>query len=106
MSRVTNIIILFSSSEDEEKIINNFNKFEYKKDIFFSIKSIKNENLPQFWYGGSKGFEASVLIGAFNYLNTAELINYMKNIEWEYIEDVQLLYKEQEDDIFKLITLV
>lgn len=35
MSQVTNIIIIFSSSEDEENIISQLNKFEYKKDAFF-----------------------------------------------------------------------
>lgn len=106
MSQVTNIIILFSCSEDESKIVGRLNEFEYKKDSFFYIKSINDKELPKHWYGGSKGLEASVLIGAYNYLNILDLINYMKNIEWEYIEDVQLLYKEQEDEVFKLIGLI
>lgn len=105
MSQVTNIIILFSCSEDESRIVNELSQFEYKKDSFFYIKSINDKTLPKHWYGGSKGFEASVLIGAFNYLNIFDLIKYMKNIKWEYIEDVQLLYKEQEDYIFNLISL-
>jgi hypothetical protein len=105
MSQVTNIIILFSCSEDESTVVNELSQFEYKKDSFFYIKSISDKTLPKHWYGGSKGFEASVLIGAYNYLNILDLINYMRNIEWEYIEDVQLLYKEQEDDIFKMISL-
>lgn len=106
MSRITNVIILLSASEDEIRIVNELSLFEYKKDVFFIIKSIEDKNLPNYWYGGSKGFEASVLIGAYNYLNILDLINYMKNLEWEYIEDVQLLYKEEEDEIFKLISLI
>lgn len=105
MSNVINIIILFSSSEDEDKIIHQLSQFEYKKDSFFNVKSIKDKILPENWHGGSKGFEASVLIGAYNYLDISDLINYMKKLKWEYIEDVQLLYKEQEDFIFKLINL-
>lgn len=30
----------------------------------------------------------------------------MKTLEWEYIEDVQVLYKEEADDIFKLANLL
>jgi hypothetical protein len=69
------------------------------------VKSIKDKNLPKNWHGGSKGFEASVLIGAYNYLSISDLINYMINIKWEYIEDVQLLYKEEGDFVFKLANL-
>ncbi|SEO55564.1 hypothetical protein SAMN05444671_3764 [Flavobacterium sp. CF108] len=105
MSNVINIIILFSSSEDEDKIIHELSQFEYKKDFFFNVKSIKDKNLPKNWHGGSKGFEASVLIGAYNYLSISDLINYMINIKWEYIEDVQLLYKEEGDFVFKLANL-
>ncbi|MEA9414460.1 hypothetical protein [Flavobacterium sp. PL02] len=106
MSKVTNVIILLSCSEDESRIINELSLFEYKKDSFFIIKSIEDKILPNYWYGGTKGFEASVLIGAYNYLNIRDLISYMRNIKWEYIEDVQLLYKEQEDEVFKLISLI
>lgn len=106
MSQVTNIIILLSSSENETEVIHNLSKFEYKRDNFFFIKSIKDKTLPKDWYGGSKRFEASALIGAYNFLNIVDLIQYMKNMKWEYIEDVQILYKEQEEDTFKLISLI
>jgi hypothetical protein len=105
MSRVTNIMILFSDSEDENRIISDLSKFEYKKDSFFKIKSIHDENIPKFWYGGNKGFEASVLIGAYNFIEIIDLVNYMRTMKWEYIEDVQVLYKEQFDEQFKLINL-
>ena len=106
MSQVTNIIILFSSSEDEERIINDLSKFEYKKDSFFYAKSINDKNLPTSWYGGNKHFEASVLIGAYNYIEINILLNYMKTIKWEYIEDVQILYKEQFEDTFTIVNLL
>lgn len=77
-----------------------------KKTLFFSIKSIEDKSLPPSWYGGSKGFEATVLIGSYNYIKIADLINFMKTLEWEYMEDVQLLYKEEGDDVFKLINLL
>ena len=30
----------------------------------------------------------------------------MKNIKWEYIEDVQILYKEQFEDTFTIVNLL
>ena len=81
MSVVTNIIIAFSASENEDS------------------------KLQKGWYGGTKNLEVNIFIGAYNHLNLNDLIQHMSTIDWEEPEDVQVIVKEQNDDRFRIINL-
>lgn len=105
MSRVTNIIITTSISEDVDYLIQKFKEFKLNENPF-NLVSVDDEALPRGWYGGSKMVEANIFLGAFNYLDLQALISFMKEqINWVNPECVQLISKEQDDFKFTLIDL-
>ena len=53
MSVVTTLILVCSSSEDEELILKQINQYEYYGRKF-RIISIDDSSLPKAWYGGDK----------------------------------------------------
>jgi hypothetical protein len=103
MSQVTNIILIFSLAENEKEIEGKLNLFRYNSS--FSMISIDTPDLPRGWYGGNKLFESNIYLGVYNYFNLEEFVSHLNNIEWEERENVQLIYKEENDEVFKLITL-
>lgn len=50
--------------------------------------------------GGDKGFEATVYVGAFNYLEVSEFIEFVLTRPWHSPEEVQLFVKRQEESKF------
>ncbi|MBD0284876.1 MAG: hypothetical protein ICV79_05550 [Flavisolibacter sp.] len=103
MSKVTNLIITFSTLEDDDVIIQSLKSFNYNGQPF-EIASVKDKNLPESWYGGNRKLECNVLIGAYNYIDLNELIEFMKKaITWEAPEYVQIIVKEHNDFKFRLI---
>jgi len=105
MSVVTNLILLFSKSEDCTIIEQQLAEFKYSNNIIFQIASIENDKLPKGWYGGSKYMEANIYLGAFNHFNTNDFINHLKSIKWENPQDVQIIVKEENEFKFKLINI-
>lgn len=106
MSRVTNLIITFSTLEDEERIVAEMRAF-VKNDNGFYIASVNDERLPHGWYGGTKNLECSILIGAYNYLDLQLFLDFLRNnVNWEAPDLVQLVVKEQDDMKFRLIDLI
>ncbi len=104
MSIVTTLILVCSCSEDEELILKQISQYEYygKK---FRIVSINDSSLPKAWYGGDKYAEARIFIGAYNSLDLADFLSYLKrNVKWEFPDWVQLIVKEEIDFMFKIIT--
>lgn len=102
MSVVTNLILHIGISEDEEERIKDVNKFFEDKN---GLVSLDDSKIPRGWYGGSKMLECNLYIGAFNYLDLDEFIKHCKNIKWEYPDEIQIIVKEQEDDLFRIIKL-
>ena len=98
---------MFTSSEREADRIKEIELFEYSYQLPFRIISIDDNNkLPPKWYGGSKYFEGKVYVGAYNYLDVKEFLYHLKyKVNWEDPESVQLIVKEQDDDLFKVINL-
>jgi hypothetical protein len=106
MSNVTNLVITFSSLEDEEQVITDMKAF-YKTEDGFSISSVKDKRLPQPWYGGTRRLECNILIGAYNYLDLEAFLVFLREqVNWEAPDLVQLFVKEQEDMKFRLIDLI
>lgn len=111
MSYVTNVILSTGTlfDEEEEKILQEVNKFFVDKDNPAYSKNgfvnVEDASLPRGWYGGDKMLEASLFIGAFNYLNLEGLIEHLQSIQWEYPEDVQLIIKEDGESRFEIINV-
>ena len=106
MSEVTNLIITFSTLEDEERVIAEMKGF-VKGDAGFHIVSVNDVRLPQNWYGGTKCLECNILIGAYKYLDLQLFLGFLRNnVKWEAPDLVQLIVKEEHDMKFRLIDLI
>ncbi|MEQ9437802.1 MAG: hypothetical protein RIG62_02095 [Cyclobacteriaceae bacterium] len=108
MSVVTNLIFSFSVGEDENKMMNQVNSFKYGLQTLNLVSAdyIRDtENRRTAWYGGGKFLEARLFVGAFNHLDLNEFIDHVKSLDWEEPECVQIIVKEQHDDIFRLINV-
>jgi len=101
MSHVDNCILSFNICEDDEKIIEVNSFFDTKLQKPFV--SVDADFLPTGWYGGRKMLETPLFIAAFNYFEEDEFINHLKILNWKYPEDVQLIIKRQDDDVFSVI---
>ncbi|NVO30788.1 hypothetical protein [Hymenobacter lapidiphilus] len=102
MSRVTNLMIAFNSSEDSKGVIEQLRKFTYR-NLPFNITSVKDEKLPESWYGGTKYLECNILLGAFNHFEIKPLVEYMRQMTWDSPECVQLIIKEEWDVRFRIV---
>jgi hypothetical protein len=94
MSSITNVILIFDSLESDDLANKYLSNFPNKNSIL-DIVSIHDPSLPNKWYGGTRYMEANVFIGAYNHLDLSEFIDYLKRIEWEYPESVQLFVREE-----------
>jgi hypothetical protein len=107
MSVVTNLILSFSSLEQVETRMKDINCFPYNGGQLnlVSIDYNKDKEKSTVWYGGNKFFEGNIFIGAYNHFNTDEFVAYLKQINWEAPELVQLIVKEDWDEKFRIIEL-
>ena len=113
MSEVTNIIIHTFGDIDTEKANSIFNKYiedkQGYKPGFVSFDYEKNPEKPYDgnpWYGGSKYLEAQLFCGAINYLDLDDFISYLKSKEWPDYAIIQLMVKEQNDELFRVIDVI
>jgi hypothetical protein len=107
MSVVTNLILTFSISEDEDRCINEVNNYEYQgiKMNLVSVDFDKDIDNRKAWYGGTKFMEAPIFLGAFNHLDIEDFKRYLRKVNWEFPELVQLIVKEQDDEKFRIVEL-
>jgi hypothetical protein len=107
MSNVTNLILSIGHFDAEADKIVEVNRYFEEPEIEAlrcrGLVAIDDPALPEGWYGGSKYFEAYIYLGAFNYLLLDEFIEYVRSIQWQSPESVQLVVMEQEDDRFRII---
>ncbi len=54
--------------------------------------------------GGDKSMQCDVFAGAINHLYIEKFLDHFKKIEWENPECVQLLIKDEHEDIFTIYT--
>jgi hypothetical protein len=101
MSNVTNLILHIGIAEDENQKIAEVNMFF---DDQRPLVSIKDESLPDGWYGGTKHLECNLYVGAFNYLNLERFVAHLKTIRWGEPEALQLI-KEEGDDWFSILNV-
>lgn len=100
MSYVTNVLLHIGTLEDEEARMAEVNRFlEARHGGLVSLQSSGD------WYGGTKGFEASLWVGAFNYLDREGFLRHLLTVAWEYPDEVQVIWCGQDDDVFSIVTL-
>jgi hypothetical protein len=104
VSVVTNLILSIPCGEDEEQRIPEVNAF------FDGSESGRRRPLARLhdseWrYGGTKYMEAELLMGAFNYFDLPAFMAHLRGIVWEYPEEVQVIVMEQDDAVWRILTL-
>ena len=102
MSKVTNLILIFSPGENRKEKEKQLDKYSQHYEGF-NIVSVENYRLPRNWYGGNKNLESNVFIGAYNNFDLDRFVSFLREISWENPEDVQIVVKEEEDFVFKMI---
>jgi hypothetical protein len=96
MSSVTNVILSFVDLKDLKDgetlpIVNKF--FDGRPGLV----AVNDPSLPKYWYGGGKVLECDLAIGAFNYLEFDEFVDYLKTLDWDTRHGaVQLIYMKPE----------
>lgn len=112
MSEVTNLILTFSSNEDEKQRIKEVNFFRSDGNSinlisadFLRKTNIFGKDNRKSWYGGNKFLEVPLYIGALNHFNLQNFIAHLNDINWEEKEKVQLIVKQEDDEKFKIIEL-
>lgn len=104
MSHVSNVILSFSILEDEKRVMREVNDYlEKEENQRFESADFKVGG--KFWYGGHKVLETPLWLGAFNYLHIGSLLKFMRGVQWEYPDEVQLIVKDQDSDLFEILTL-
>ena len=106
MSFVTDVILVFPSTENEIKRVKEVNSFSDIKSGNLNLKSIdepNNNNKEWAWYGGSKFFSNYIYVGAFNHLNLESFLNHVSmNVNWEEPEYVQLFIGLENEYTFRV----
>ena len=119
MSVVTNIIFTIGDSRDEY-LIQEVQKFKwniraakglpqpdgsYELIEYYSPREMNLSKLDNNGCGDTKIFEASMWWGGFNRLPLHEFVTYCRELPWIHPEDVQIIFKEEEDDRFRIIDM-
>ena len=104
MSVVTNLIFVFGTLEEQEVRIREVN--QYFREGEKGLISVDDSSLLKGWYGGTKMLEVYVFIGAFNFFDIDNFMKHIRTIKWESPEEVQCIFKEQEEYKFRIIDLV
>ncbi len=111
MSVITNLILSFSISEDEQSRVGEINTFFNNGRGFKLVSADFERELAddyyeaKTWYGGSKYLETPLFVGAYNHLDIDGLIDHLKSVNWEEPENVQLILKTQDADKFEIIEI-
>ena len=93
-----------SRQSDLDLFFNNGKGFKVVSADFQSTQDQEDLEKTR-WYGGSKCLETPLYIGAYNHLDLDGLVEHIKNIDWEEPENVQVMFKNQNSNKFKIIEL-
>lgn len=106
MSVVTDVILLTSRYDGctVDQIATHPNVDIVNKYLENNERDRQLYQVDQYSHNGHS-MQCDVWIGAFNYFNIENFIQAIKDVEWVNRECVQLLIKDEEEDIFKIITL-
>lgn len=101
MSSVTNLLLHIPDLENEVEKIYEVNRFFEEREIKPLI-SLDDPGLPEGWYGGSKMLECNLYAGAFNNFPMQDFIQHLKSLQWEDPKCLQIIFKGQNDDFFRI----
>jgi hypothetical protein len=99
MSRVTNYILIFGSENGESSVdaVNaSLNATGGARQNFLRVDRHA---------GGYKAIEANVYMLAGNYLPIETVARAIRDADWFNRETVQLVWRDQEDDVFRLCSM-
>lgn len=106
MSEVTNVILTYGCGEDWPKIREHINRVGFSESRTGIDKFPESELSDQdALLGGTKGFEAGMVAGAFNHLDAERLIRAVQSAPWRSPEDVQLFVQQQWANRFTEVSL-
>jgi len=103
MSNVTNVILHMGILEDARARIQEVNDLSSLRDGGTGTFLV-NAN-PNDVSGGTKALEATIFLAAFNHLHLGEFMRELKTIAWEHPDELQVIVQEQDDEIFRILTL-
>ncbi|HVI47179.1 MAG TPA: hypothetical protein VM802_20040 [Chitinophaga sp.] len=104
MNNVTNLILSFSSLDDENSIIEKIKLFTGRSERFY-ITSLRNKSMPRHWYNGNLFNHIQMI--AYHSLKMDGFLDFLRhNVEWHDPDLVQLFIKGENDVKFKVIDLM
>ena len=99
MSCVTGILIFYSPCESMEERVMEINEFNERHQF---VNADLSDVEPKKW-GGGKHSQFFFIGGGFNYINLDDFLIHLRCIvNWEYPEDVQIIYQQEHDDLVTL----
>jgi hypothetical protein len=101
MSVVTNVVFK-TSAGDKSRIATLNAAFQSLAKKFVSCD---HESLTRGWYAGNKMLECVICPGAFHNLNVPDLVDAIREVDWDDPRGVQLFVQEQEDDRLREVDL-
>lgn len=105
MSRVSNVFLCVSILERKDWLEQaNLAIAESANGQQF-VDMDAEDSKHEFWYGGSKVWEANTAAAAFNYFEPEQVRDCLQGVEWLEPEFVQVIAQDQDDDAFKILTL-
>ena len=105
MSYVCDTILRYSFDDEERDILTRVNSFFEDQKGFVALDSDQLPDAARYWYGGSKVFQTRIAVGVFNYLDLPGLVAHLKAIRWEVPEEAQLIWNNEDDDLFKTMII-
>ena len=95
MSHVTDIILITMIYDGGTCVDDYPNARRFASDCNIWLEKV-DDHLP----ASSKAFQADLFIAAINYLDIDNMITRFNAIKWEHPECVQLLLKDEHEDVF------
>ena len=103
MSCVCDTILKIGTLESEQERLIEVNSYFEDQKGFVLLDCDSLPESAKHWYGGSKVFQTTIAIGAFNYLGVEEFKEHLKNnVRWEFPDEMQLIYCNEDDDNFQI----
>jgi len=96
MSYVTDIILV--TMIDDKHECGKLNADTLSQFLCDNYRSTTLVHIPR--NIGRRGLQCDVFVAAVNYLDTDEFMRLFYAIEWQYPNHLQLMLKEEHDDIF------
>ena len=106
MSYVTNILLAYSTADDQRPDLREHPIFERINAYLATVSQCGFVRpMDDAWYGGTKCLTGSLLIGAFHTVSVESLVTFLQTLPWKYPSAVQLMVKGEDQVRYRLITV-